>query len=236
MVYGYISDKWPALYVRGDTLTREQTNEVIVRMTDPYRLMGNDKEWGRLTQEAFGITVEERYGDGNWQEHQRQCDRASHELGIVHTEYLGLHGRVYSAMIGGSHGWCNWDGRVESAYNVGKWPSVEQLTEQWTDVARAFPFLRLTAQTFDCEIITMDGSEVPCAQWTIANGVATLDPEPGPSLTVRDDDLNTTEGWDAWFSSGMRERHVSLERLQEAIAQVRRTYVPEDVSDDEHGE
>lgn len=236
MSYGHISSKWPALFVKGPKLTEAQANEVIVRLTDPYWLIGNDREWGRLTHEAFGIACDDRYGLDNYQAYDRECRRVYRELGTVHTEYLGLAGRVYSAMIGGSYGWCNWDGTIAGAYNVGKWPSVEELTAQWTDVARAFPFLTLTAQAFDCEVIEMDGREELVAEWTVAGGVAVLDDTPGPRLDVSGSDRDDRSLWEEWFTSGMRERHVSLDRLQEAIAQVRRTYVPEDDGDHEHDE
>lgn len=236
MEYGYISSKWPALFVVGPRLTEAQANEVIVRMTVPYMLIGNDEEWGRLVHETLGFTFTERYGLENYQRYDQECRRVERELGTVHTEYLDLTGRVYSAMIGGSHGWCDWDGTISSVYNVGKWPSVEELTEQWTDVARAFPFLSLTAQAFDLEVIEMQGGELPVAQWTIADGVATLDAEPSPMLDVSNGGMDTPEQWNAWFASGGRERHITLERLQEAVAQVRSTYVPEDESDDEHDE
>lgn len=235
-MYGYISGKWPALLVRGNTLTEEQANEVIVRMTDPYWLIGNDEEWGRLTQEAFGLTFTERYDLENYKIYDRECQRIYRELGTVQSEYLGLASRVYSAMIGGSYGWCDWSGAVESFYNVGKWPSVEELTRQWVDVARAFPFLTLRAQVFDCETVEMEGGEPPVAQWTVENGVATLDAEPGPMLETPANSRDEHVKWDAWLASECRERHVSLERLREAVNQVRRTYVPEDADGNEHNE
>jgi hypothetical protein len=231
MSYGYISSKWPALLVRGDTLTEAQANEVIVRMTSPWMLSGNDRSWGEQVHQVYGITMD-RYGDAYW----RETQRVERELGVVPAEYLGLHGRIYTAMIGGSYGWCDWNGTVRGAYNVGKWPSVEELTDQWVDVARAFPFLTLIAQAIDCETCEMVGTEVPVAQWSIGDGEARLEAEPGPMLDVGPVETDVAKIIEPWWSSPTRERGVTIERLQQAVAQVRSTYVPEDDSDDERGE
>lgn len=235
MSYGHITSKWPALLVRGVTLTEEQANEVIVRSTSLYLLCGNDRAWGDQVHEAYGVAPR-LARSAEYNRYGREVDAVERRLGIVGTEYLGLEGRIYSAMIGGSYGWCNWNGEVRSAYNVGKWPSVEELTDQWTDVARAFPFLSLTAQAFDCETCELLDSTPPCAQWTIKDGEARLDETPGAVLDVGPVEMDVAKIIEPWWKSPTRERGVSIERLRAAIAQVQSTYVPEDDDGDQRGE
>lgn len=218
MTYGYITCKWPALVVRGSTLTREQTNEVIVRMTaSPWMLSGNDDEWRTQIHELFGVTADPWHdGPSFW----HQNTRVEEEFHFVPTEYLTLSGRIYSAMIGGAYGWCDWDGRINSVYNIGKWPSIAELDEQWSAVARAFPFLSLTAQVLDDEASEIGDDTALAGEWTVSGGRAVFSHRPGERIDV-DKSTHTTDRWDAWFANEHRERHVDFNRLQEAVAQVR---------------
>jgi hypothetical protein len=223
------------MVVHGRPISTSQANEVIVRMADPYWLMGNDKQWERLTHEAFGITTIDRHGLENYQAYDLECKRVHRELGTVHAGYLGLAGRIYTSMISGPYGWCDWDGTIRGAYNVGKWPSVAELDEQWHSVASAFSFLSLTVQIFDKESCELEGDESPVAQWTISDGVARFDDEPGPSLlpTLDPEATKIDESWFRRFNTPGFERGVSIDRLRAAVAQVRETYVPEDAHGDE---
>lgn len=52
-----------------------------------------------------------------------------------------------SCWIGGTHGWCDWDGTIfANSFNVGKWPTVEEVEKDWQAIAAAFPFLDLRSQ------------------------------------------------------------------------------------------
>jgi hypothetical protein len=63
-----------------------------------------------------------------------------------------------------------------------------------------------------------------------------LDETPGEMLDVGPVETDITKIIEPWWASLMRERGVTIERLQQAVAQVRSTYVPEDDGVDERGE
>ena len=62
--------------------------------------------------------------------------------GIVPSGYI-TNAWISCSFIGGPHGWCHPDGTIEYTNNVGKWPSVDEIYNEWYTVAQAFPFLEL---------------------------------------------------------------------------------------------
>lgn len=68
----------------------------------------------------------------------------------------------------GLYGWCDWNGHIGGAYNIGPWPNVEQLHMDWQAIARMFPFLELRSQVFDRSI--QRESAQPVLEWRVANG------------------------------------------------------------------
>lgn len=212
-----ICTKWPRLIVVGEHVTEQQANEILIRTCIPGYLRGNDRAWGNAVAEAMGFPAGDEWpahgveGDARmawFKERWAATDKRSAELGIVPLEFL-YNSRIASSWIGGSHGWCDWDGTVGSAnYNIGKWPSTEDVTAEWQAIAAAFPFL-----TLDAQVVEDEGEGVIADQWHIANGAAEL-VEPGELLTrVRDPQVLV-----CLMPGG--ERGVSLDRLRAAVAQV----------------
>lgn len=172
-----ITTKWPRLLVAGDPVTADQAAEIIARTTHwpPYI---NDKAWQQLILSELhriGHPVEPHRGGemdafGNY---WRAVDAWRRDRGILNLSYLH-NSRVGSSWIYGPHGWVDWDGTIGAGgWNVGKWPSDEEVTEDWTSIAAAFPYLRLTAQ-----LVENEGEGGLAGQWTIANGEVVHDPTP----------------------------------------------------------
>ena len=136
--------KWPAIVVRGETVTADQAAEIIVR-THGY-IFSNDKGWESLVRKILGYPSREgsHYDDGT---------EARRRLGVIELEYLH-NNQIASAWVGGSDdGWIKWDGRVENSpgKNIGKWPSASDVRDEWRLIAKTFPFLNLKCELWNCE-------------------------------------------------------------------------------------
>ncbi|GAA4102264.1 hypothetical protein [Actinomadura miaoliensis] len=205
--------KWPRLLVTGDPVTREQANEIIIRTHSPI-LWANDQEWNQQVAAAYGIPLD-RHGQPIW----REARDVYAELGCLDLAYLHNH-QIISSWIGGCHGWCDWDGTIGcSNYNIGKWPTREEVQDDLDTIAAAWPFL-----TMDVQLVDVDENETVrelLAMWRVRDGRAVF-VEPG-ELVARPTGPDllgfvlalAVPGGTAW------ERGVSLSRLREALAQVR---------------
>lgn len=195
--------KWPLLLVKGEPVTEQQANEILVRTISPWGLSVNDQDWNRTTGRILGITVD-KHGSHDYQSTKAVSER----LGVLDLEYLYT-SRIASAWIGGPKGWCDWDGRIGcNNYNIGKWPSEESVTDDWATIAAAFPYLVLTAQ-----LVTDEGEGELVAEWRVQCGTV-AQREPGKQIRLM------AEPSFAGFFMGGRERGVSPDRLEVAVAQV----------------
>jgi hypothetical protein len=158
-----ITCKWPALMVIGRSVTEEQAAEILVR-TAMWPLSSNTREVDHLFNTIAGMPVAKFPSPETWVKQRERCT----ELGVLDLYYLH-NSRLTSSWIGGPKGWCNWDGTIGCHnFNIGKWPSVTDVTDEWTLIAEAFPYLDLTAQVLSGE--TGEEGTVPTAEWQIKDG------------------------------------------------------------------
>lgn len=64
------------------------------------------------------------------------------KVGRIETEYVE-NSWFSCSFVDGPHGWMHPDGTIGFADNVGKWPSVESIYEEWEKIGNAFPQLDL---------------------------------------------------------------------------------------------
>ncbi|WP_433330048.1 hypothetical protein [Spirillospora sp. CA-294931] len=198
--------KWPRLLVAGDPVTEAQANDILIR-SNPRYLVSNDRSWTALVAREYGIPLDP-HGGLDWKAAAEVFER----LGVLHLNHLANH-RIMSPTIVGPHGWCAWDGRIGcSTYNIGKWPTREDVQEDLTAIAAAWPFLRM-----DVQLVTDEGDGDLAAMWQVADGHAAF-VEPGDPLPIHD--LTDTAIMLRLFTPGA-ERGVTLNRLRQALAQVR---------------
>lgn len=163
--------KWPQMLVTGDTVTVEQAKDIIFR-TDSFMTQfrfswggGNDRHFNRSFWESAGYMAmfirnmyvfksapnEDFPVDENEMLEYRALQEAMNsvneefekEMGFIsNTEYV-RNNMVASCYIYGAHGWCNPDGTISYVDNVGKWPSVEEIFNEWSTIAAAFPYLNV---------------------------------------------------------------------------------------------
>lgn len=164
--------KWPELRVVGESVTEEQAAEMIVRLGTSAILSPstNDRAWEK---EILSLTGLSSIYDLAWGESMRDHWKAAHawreKLRSIELEYLDLNRAIATSYIGGCVTWVAWNGAIgQTGHNIGKWPSVETVAEEWQAIAEAFPFLRLRAQLFSGEWCE-EGIEA-VVEYSIQNG------------------------------------------------------------------
>jgi hypothetical protein len=207
-----ITTKWPRLLVVGQPVTPTQAGEILLR-TDDWWISGNDQAWVNDLEDTLADYGRPREPDRRdvdgfqeFREFYRLHDEWKASLGVLTLHYL-QNSRIISTWIGGPHGWCDWDGTIGcSTYNIGKWPSDDEVAEDWQVIAETFPFLDLTAHLVDDE-----GEGAVAGEWRIRDGKVRHNPDPADVLILPTEPEFTalSDGW---------ERGVSVPRLHEALA------------------
>lgn len=208
-----ITTKWPRLLVTGQPVTEEQADEILIR-TDSWHMMANDRGWAQQLCEVaaeFGYpppcgsraSTEENLA--RW----RKWDTWTTNLGVLDLGYLN-NDRIISSWIGGPHGWCDWDGTIGcTTYNIGKWPSTDELTKEWQTIAAAFPYLTLTAQ-----VVEDEGEGALAGMWRILDGTVTYRPNPTSRIADPADPQFVPAEW------ATQERGCSIDRFRQALTRV----------------
>ena len=173
--------KWPQMLVSGKSVTVEQAKDIIFR-TDPFLTDadqysgGNNQKFNQHYRDISGLTrlqVETKRSDGtkfistNWE----LQDRIKKQINAVSTAYV-RNDWASSSYIFGPHGWCHPDGTIWFEDNVGKWPSVQEILQDWQDLAAAFPYLDLHISLMNGE--SGDESSEPVVNIRVENGQAYL--------------------------------------------------------------
>lgn len=183
--------KWPQMLVTGKQVTVEQAKEIIFRtdnfLTDAHPYSGgNAREFNKHYRKIAGLDLlqvektarvgGQKYIDVDWdKQHELQ-----YLLQTLGTSYV-TNNWASSSYIGGPHGWCSPDGVISYSDNVGKWPSIEDIIEDWSEIATAFPYLDLHVTLMsgeDCEDVTE-----PVINIRVVDGKAFAE---APDLSVHD--------------------------------------------------
>jgi hypothetical protein len=173
--------KWPALIVKGKKVTEDQAKEIIIR-TDDFYFSSNDHEFSKQLYEfIYNVKGEgsmahcslhdcfkKEDGTNDWDKANEAERKIRNDLKLLDLSYLH-NSQIVSSWIGGPHGWCNWNGYIgTNNYNIGKWPSVEEVYNDWVKIAQAFPFLDLRSQLLSGE--TGEDNSYPLIEYIIKDG------------------------------------------------------------------
>lgn len=212
--------KWPALVVKGKPVTKDQAKEILIR-TSSFYFGCNDKEWENdINEIVYGvrsnsfavsealmnklnITKDEAY------EMEQKLSERYHPLDL----YYLRNERIASSWIGGPYGWCSWNGKIgASNYNIGKYPSVTEVYNEWVQIAEAFPYLDLKCQLMDSEAGENEEPK-PVVEFEIKNGkVKAYEP-----TEILDYPVFGSEDLAFRFSNPYAERGCDLETLKDAF-------------------
>lgn len=168
--------KWPQMRVWGPAITPQRAAEIIVR-TDSFfawnGLGGNNHGFDRGLCHRLGLPYQDYGRSDNWEEIYQAWDAFRKEIGFIPTEYVH-NGWISNAFIFGPSGWCHPDGTIHFVHNVGKWPSVQEVLDDWARIAAAWPFLDLDACLMNEESghDEDDGPSVPLAVIQVSGGTA----------------------------------------------------------------
>ena len=247
--------KWPKMYVTGKPVSVEQAKEII-RRTDTFFTHGyggNNREYDRWVRQTVGMAP--GYHDRPYEKFpgedapqaekdaffakrkaEADADRVIYEAfqrrwRPLRTTYVH-NSWVSNAFIGGPHGWCHPDGEIGFVDNVGKWPSVKAVYEDWQALAKAFPFITVGVTLFSGES-TEDGAS-PLVSLAVHDGhVLLLDPTEAdvhaghPPATRRADSSGSSiETYMRDFYSPFREQGLPdswIEEWGKKVAKPKRT-------------
>lgn len=225
--------KWPALAVVGKAVTQEQAFEILIR-TDYLYFSSNDREFDKQLNEAmFDVQIENAVHDslrdaickklgldpkGNvWNEVDDYKRPFLESVKKLDLEYLH-NSQIVSSWIGGPHGWCDWNGNIGCRnYNIGKYPSVEDIYTEWQQIAQAFPFLELTCQLMSHEAGPEDGVDRPVVEYRIRNGRVVMAKPVAPITSTA---FGSADMF-ARFNNPFAERGCSIELFKKALEHTR---------------
>lgn len=160
----FINTKWPRLIVVGEKISRDQAAEIIVRTTQ-WPLSSNNQDADKIFNNL--IASEKEFKKGLFFINPL-------DLSHLHNQ------RITTCYEGGPKGWVDWEGNIfTNNYNIGKWPSVKEVTQDWEIIAKEFPFLKLKSQVLEStDEDSEDEKLTPTAEWILENGkVITQMPE-----------------------------------------------------------
>jgi hypothetical protein len=214
--------KWPRLMVRGRNVRPEQADVIILRTTHfGGGITCNERKWNSTVRRIFGVTAEPY--TARW---MNQWERAAASIGALDLGYIH-NDQIASCSTDGPDGWVSWGGQVLSRnmHLLSKWPSVGEVTDDWRNIAHAFPFLELTAQLVAEEwddTFERVESYRPLVSWTVSNGAAELHNTPGDPLFQPPEETHT-EQLERLFRKGFpSEQGVSERRLRATVRRCRR--------------
>lgn len=169
--------KWSRFVVSGDNVTEDQAAEIILRTSDLY-FHTNDHHWRHQVHTLLGIASDKSLNNLSSPDSDK-IDKVTEELGVLDLYYLH-NSQIASCYIGGPHGWCSWNGHIGcDGYNIGKYPSVEEIYEEWKSIAATWPFLKLRCQIWnkgygeESDSDEEDSHPRPVVEYVIENGTVT---------------------------------------------------------------
>lgn len=218
--------KWPGLLVTGNNVTKEQAKEILIR-TDGFWMSTNDREFEKmLTKEVYGIessgwnlTEDIQKAKGlDWNGAWAWKEEVHAKLNLLELSYLN-NSRIVSCWIGGPHGWCDWEGNIEACnYNIGKWPSIQEVYDDWVKIAEAFPYLELKSQLLDGEIYNDGLQPTPIVEFKISGGK--VDMYENSEILMDPEDIDFT----GRFGDPHAERGCTFEQFKDALDFVRKKF------------
>lgn len=147
--------KWPQLMIVGDPVSEDQAKEIIFRtetfLTDASEYAGgNNKGFNASYLRESGMDVLKGLCPGDWMYSHTVMQHVRARIGFVSLDYV--HNTwASSSYIFGPYGFCSPDGDIYYNHNLGKYPGVQEVYNDFVRIAQAFPFLKFKASLYSGE-------------------------------------------------------------------------------------
>lgn len=182
--------KWPQMLVMGKDITHDQAKEIIFAtdtgLTNTYRMFGNNKAFVNDFNERVGynkidrlfvdLIESSREGKTRIESYLMNDIYSAREVieeraGFLSCEYV-KNNWASSSFIFGAYGWCHPTGKIRFIDNVGKWPAVQDVYNDWSKLAERWKFLDLYVTLMNGE----EGTEntVPIVTFHVHDGIVDL--------------------------------------------------------------
>ena len=147
--------KWSKMWTTGRPVTIDQAKEII-RRTDSFflRCQGGRSgvdDWERALARRLRMPhlwADHPRAEDDWCAWETARDHWIAAWGGIVTTHAE-NDWINSCFVYGPHGWCHPDGHIAFVDNVGKWSHVQDVVDDWRQIAQAFPFLDLAATLLD---------------------------------------------------------------------------------------
>lgn len=220
--------KWPQMRVHGRGITQEQAREIIIR-TDGFFSShgrgGNNHAFEQRMATALGLPYNDYSRDADWRAINDAWEAFRASIGHISTEYVS-NGWISNAFVFGPSGWCHPNGTIHFVHNVGKWPSVEAIADDWADIAAEWPFLDL-----DACLMSGEGAEdgtTPLVNIVVRDGTVSVYEHDAMPVLSRFDDTGTSFGQPdigvammRIMTGASRENHFTVDEVVEMVREVR---------------
>ena len=167
-------EKWTGCLIQGPTLSKEWAERICLQ-TSSFYLFTNSKHLLKEYYDVLKIGYKER---GHPYDHDyyvyESDDKRIKELtkscNLIEDIHYLTNSSICSASLGNPN-WIHWDGTIKKCANLGKWPSAQNIYDEWRVIAKRFPILKLTCQLLNGELSYGNVDELePIIQFNIDNG------------------------------------------------------------------
>lgn len=195
-----IKDKWPQLLITGEQVTDQNViNEILIATdsffteTSPYA-GGNCHKFRKLYQEASGALYLQKL-DKYLSEKDVIIKIGEYKCSLLYYVYEEISKRVNflqtsyvhniqasSCFVYGPYGWFDVNGKIQYVDNIGKWPDVYSVYDDFVMIATRWPFIKLNATCLSVEVqsgLDKPNLKHPLFNIKVENGnVTVMDPDP----------------------------------------------------------
>lgn len=187
-------DRWNAVYITGRSVSHSTAREILMR-TDgnirSMRLSTNAHEFKTHVSNAFGWSVVQAWDDAWHRLNDDERDQFRTIVGVntpwsideLFAERVGTiqlstmeTDLLCSCYVGGPTSWITPNGTIFMMNkNLGKWPDVKAIAEDWATLAENFQELDLVCTVMDNEWCS-DERLSPVVQYVVKDGTVIVQP------------------------------------------------------------
>lgn len=210
--------KWPAIKITGTPITKEQAIDII-RRTDSffnYLPFGNNHRYVEEMMDTLNFP-KYNYKVTNDSKYFEKVNKYQEKIKWINLEFLS---NDWLSCCGfyGANGWCHPDGKIGLMKNIGKYPTVEEVYDELTAIAKNFPYLELECTLMNGEV---DSYTKPMISFLVRQGkVIMLNPSEISIHTAYNRNKNFINGCSTSLLGYRKENFFSLTDLKDMMKDI----------------